>query len=348
MAWKGNPNNLVPNFVQQPKVEQSEKTVVINRAEETRRDTDKQKDFTIGLMDIDTVILNQLEKFQLMVVDNGQNIKVPTYYANPERWKSIQKDGCFRDYNGKIVLPCMVFKRISSEKDQALMAFNRFLNYTVIKKYSEKNRYTPFSVLIGQNVPVNDVYDVKIPDHVILTYQFIIWAEKNEQINKLVERLNFESEDYWGEANGLRFRTELPNFNHTIELSVEQDRMVKTEFELRVHGYLLPDIIQTMQGRKNTTQKRFTPKKVIMGAETVATNFDWSDQDQNREKWRNQNYPNLQKDVPIPAPPVVLRDTITINENLPVGVVPIPIPIQPTSNWDTEAAYWETVQDNWE
>lgn len=308
MAWKGNLSNPVPNFTQQPKVEQSEKLDVINRAEQIRRDTDTQKDFTVSLMDVDTAIMKQIEKFQLTIVDNGSQVKVPVYYASPEKWKSIQKDGFIRDYNGKMILPAIVFKRVNSEKDSALMAFNRYLNYPVLRRYSEKNRYTPFNILIGKNVPINDVYDIRMPDHMVFTYHFIIWAEYNEQVNKLVERLNFEAEDYWGELKGLRFRTQIPSFSHTIELQVDQDRMVKTEFDLIVHGYLLPDIITTFQGTKNTTQKRFTPKKVVVGTEVVLSNANLNTLNKDREKWRNQNYPNLSADEIIPSPPMSIED----------------------------------------
>src|SRR3954471_6563994 len=103
MAWTGDPNNKVPNFIQFDSVEKSEAKKSVNRAEELRRDTDTQKDIVIGIETIDTAILRQIEKFQLTVPDNGSTIKVPTYYASPEKWKSIQKDGYMRDYQGKII-----------------------------------------------------------------------------------------------------------------------------------------------------------------------------------------------------------------------------------------------------
>ena len=216
-----------------------------------------------------------------------------------------------RDYNGKLLLPAIVLQRTTSDKDPSLLMFNRYLKYPVMKMYSEKNRYTPFNVLIGKNVPVNEVFDVVMPDHMVFTYHFIIWTEYVEQMNTLVERLNFETDDYWGDAKGYRFRTNIESFSHTIELQVDQDRMVKTEFDLVVHGYLLPDANYGLDGRKPTTQKWLTPKKIVMGQEVVATDFDLASMDENREKWRKQEYPNLQKDVVIPPPPVVVETNDT-------------------------------------
>ena len=201
------------------------------------------------------------------------------------------------------------------------MTFNRYLNYPVMTMYSSKNRYTPFNILIGKNVPINDVYDVLMPDHMIFTYHFIIWTEYVEQMNTVVERINFETEDYWGDLKGLRFRTRVDSFSHTIELQVDQDRMVKTEFDLMVYGYLLPDRNYSLGDNKPTTQKRFTPKKVVMGVEAVSADFDWSDLDGNREKWRSQKYPNLPADTIIPSPPVTF--TYVDSATIKIGTFPL-------------------------
>ncbi len=321
MAWKGDPNNKVPNVgnadsdignaIAQESPVLSEKKVEVNRADETRRDTDKQKDNTVRLIDIDTAIMKHLEKIQLTVVDDGNLIKVPMFYASPEKWKSIQKDGIMRDYNGMIILPALVFQRVNSEKDAAMMMFNRYLTYSVMKRYSEKNRYSAFNILVGETAPTNEVYDVTMPDHMTFTYHFIIWTEYVEQMNALVERINFETEDYWGELRGLRFRTRIDSFSHTIELQVDQDRIVKTEFDLIVHGYLLPDLIYKMKQTQATNRKWMTPKKIVMGTEVTAKDINGLILGENDEKWRNWKYPNLPKSAIIPAPPVVEPTALT-------------------------------------
>ena len=170
---------------------------------------------------------------------------------------------------------------------------------------------------MGKNTPVHEVYDVVMPDHMVFTYHFIIWTEYVEQMNTIVERINFETDDYWGDLRGLRFRTKIDSFSHTIELQVDQDRMVKTEFDLLVNGYLLPDVIDKFQGKKNTTQKFFTPKKVVLGTEVVATSFDLEKLDENREKWRSQKYPNLPAGEVIVPPPIVVENLLNTSGSIP-------------------------------
>lgn len=308
MAWRGNSENPVPNFVQEAKI-LNEKKIVANRADNIRRDTDKQKNVSIKLMDIDSAILKHIERLQLRVIDEGNEINVPVHYSSPEKWKSIQKDGFMRDYNGMIILPAIAFSRLTSDKDPSMMMFNRYLKYSVLKTYSQKNRYTPFNLLIGQNVPVKEIYNVVMPDHMIFTYKFIIWTEYVEQMNYVVERMNFESDDYWGDLRGLRFRTNVESFQHSIEIQTDQDRLVKTEFDLKVYGYLLPEKNYGLDGNKSTTTKLFAPKKIIMGEKLVGTDFSFDKFEKDvREKWRNQNYPNLPADELILQPPIVFNE----------------------------------------
>ena len=316
MAWTGDKSNPVPNIgnvkgdlsqeIAQQSSNLSEKKTDVNRAYQKRRDTDNQKDNTVSILDIDTAIMKQLEKFQMTVTDEGNQIKVPFYFASPEKWKSIQRDGVIRDYNGKMILPAVVIERTSSEKDEQMMMFNRYLNYPVMRQHSEKNRYTKFSILIGQNAPVNEVYDIIMPKHMVFTYHFILWTEYIEQMNSLVEKFSFNTDDYWGDLRGLRFRTKIQSISHAVELQVDTDRLVKSELDLVINGYILPDVMDKVAGKQMTAEKFFTPKKLIMGQETVMTEFNpVAPLPENAEKWRNQNYPNLQKDVPIIPPPTV-------------------------------------------
>lgn len=341
MAWQGSKNNPVPNIgnvkggISQKIAEDSpvltEKIYDVNRAHQVRRDTDNQKDFTIGLEDIDTAVMRQIEKLQLTITDDGNRTKVPSFYASPEKWKSIQVDGVIRDYNGKLILPAIVLQRVNSDKDETMAMFYRYLTYPVIRTNSPKNRYTKFSILAGKNAPVYEIYDVVMPKHMVFTYHFIIWTEYIEQMNELVERFNFETDDYWGDVRGLRFRTKIQSFSHTVELQVDQDRIVKTEFDLILNGYLLPDIIDKMRGREETTRKWFTPKKIIFSSEIVNTVFNPNELGDNSEKWRSQSYPNLPNEEKLLSPPVSFAQKRDIMDNITGNGIKPPIVI-PSAN----------------
>lgn len=319
-TWKGNIKNPAPNSVQEP-IDRSEKIISDNRAEQVRRDTDNQKNFTISLYDIDETILTHLQNMDLQVEDVGKRVKVPIFFGSPERWTSAQRDGYIRDKQGKLILPAIILKRTSSESDSTLQFFNRYLNTPVMKMYSQKNQYTKFSLLAGQNAPVNEVYNVVVPNHMILTYHFIMWTEKVEQMNDLVSAIQFNTRDYWGSKRGFKFRTRVDTYSHAVEIQTGEDRVVKTEFDVVTHGYILPDSMTKLDKHEMTTKKMFTPKKIVMGAEVVNTGFDMDNLNSNREKWRNPNYPNLQADVQIPPPPVRVISGISDASDITTQIV---------------------------
>lgn len=298
-SWKGNPSNPVPNPVQES-VARSEKRTEQNRSIPVRRDTDKQKDQKITLMDVDQVIFDHLASLQISVVDEGKAVKVPIFYGSPEKWVAARRHGYIRDRQGKIQLPAMIFRRTSSENDDDVEIFNRYVRYPVVQKNSHKNKYTPFSLLTSQNAPVNEVFHITMADHMVFTYSFIVWTEYHEQMNPIIEKIKFNTKDYWGSPRGFRFRVRAEGFTHSTELNSDDDRIVRTEFNLVTNGYILPESYQLLDRQYPTTEKLFTPKKIIMGTEVVATDFDLQNLSKNGEKWRSQQYPNLKKgDEPV-------------------------------------------------
>ena len=326
--WKGDIKNFAPNSVKES-IERSEKFITNNdpaafisndRAEQVRRDTDSQKNFTITLYDIDETILTQLQQLQIQVTDVGKRVAVPIFFGPPERWVSAQRDGFMRDKQGKIILPCMILKRSNSENDSSLMFFNRYLDTPAMKLYSEKNKYTQFNALTGQNAPVNEVYNVVVPKHMILSYHCIVWTAYVEQMNEVMQTIVFNTQDYWGSKNGFRFRVQVDGgYAHNVEISAGDERMVRTEFDLTTHGYILPDTATYLERHKMTTQKRMTPKKFIIGMEVVKTEFNLSQEASNAEKWHNPNYPNLRYDTIIPPPGVSVDTNIQDSSFLPTG-----------------------------
>ena len=301
MAW--GPNNIsnpdnAPNPINNSN--QSEVKQNYNRAHAVRRDTDKEKNFTVTLLDIDTAIIDMLGKtLNLQVLDNGELVKVPVIYGNPERWFAVKKYGHIRDNQGKILLPAMMIRRKNVENNKDLATFNRYLHYQTVMNYSEKNKYDRFDLLTGgifKSKPTRQIYSVTLPNHVNISYECIIWTDYVDQNNKLLEQINFASKDYWGDRERLKFRARIDSYSTEQELNDGEDRNVKTTFDLNVNAYLLNEsIVESMSGIKNTTQKLFTVRKIKVDAESVATinNGNITYQDTTKLKDKNTDYNRL-------------------------------------------------------
>lgn len=238
-----------------------------NRAYNIRRDNDGAKDLSIKLIDIDGAILSHMDTaISPAIVDSGRLVKVPINYASPERWKAIRKDGAIRDKNGKIQTPAIAFRRSTVQRNDSLLTLNRYLQYPVMKKFSEKNKYDKFSVMNGFS-PKKEIYSVAMPDHVIINYEFIIWTELVEQCNSIVEAINFATEDYWGDKKRFKFRTSISDYNFETATEAGQDRVVRATFSLMCYAYLLPN--GKFEGYKSTVQKAFTLRKVVFSSEEL-------------------------------------------------------------------------------
>ena len=242
------------------------------RENQRTRKNDDTKDFTVGLKDIDTAIVYYFQNvIKPSVQQNGIRVPVPFIYGSPERWASIQKDGYYRDKDGKMQAPLIMFKRDSVEKNRSLgnkMDANNPIHFGVFeKKYSNKNVYDAFGILTNR-VPVREFYGVIIPDYVNLVYSCTIFTEYVEQMNKIVESINFASDSYWGDPERFQFRAAIDNYTTSTELVEGSDRVVKTTFQIKLAGYIVSDAINTSVANP---RKYFSKAAVTFNIETAGS-----------------------------------------------------------------------------
>jgi hypothetical protein len=253
----GNPNTAVPPLN--------------DRATKISWKGDNVKPFSISIKDIDEAVLYYLQNIiKPFVIQNGQRIEVPIIYGSPERWKSVQKDGYYKDKNGAIMLPLMIFKRDSIEKVRNIgnkLDANFPNNFEVFeKKYTSRNAYDNFSTL-NDIKPQKEYYAVVIPDYVNITYSCIVSTYYVEQLNKIVEAVNYASDAYWGDPERYKFRVKIDTINTPTELTQDSIRLVKANFNMVLNGQVVPDLIQKDLSAIN---KFFNKTKTIFSIETVS------------------------------------------------------------------------------
>ena len=263
----GNPN-IPSEFNQFTSGDQS--GIDFNRSEQMSFKDDTTKQFTVGLQDIDESIMFYFQNvIRPTVIQNGVRLAVPIIYGTPERWKSVQRDGYYKDKNGAIMSPLIMFKRDTIDKNRSLsnkLDANSPHLYTSLKKiYNGKNSYSNFSVLTNR-IPVEQFIVNVVPDYVTLTYSCTIQTYYNEQLNKIIEAVNYASDSYWGDPERFKFKTTIDSYSTAIEISDSSNRIVKGTFTLKLSGYIVPDTIQ----KELTAIKKYNSKaQVIIMTETV-------------------------------------------------------------------------------
>ena len=261
-AQRGNPNDASEGGQFNP---ENQANIPFNRSTKMSFKGDTVKPFSIGIKDIDESIMYYFDNvIRPYVVQNGERIAVPIIYGSPERWKSIQKDAYYRDKKGAIMMPIIMFKRTSIEKNRTLsrkLDANSPNLYTFWQKsYNNKNFYSNFN-LLNNKVPTKQYIANVVPDYVNLTYSFVVWTQYVQQMNTVVEQFLNQHNRYWGDNTSYRFLCKVDgSVNDATTLEVGGERLVKSEFTVELNGYLIPETISNI-----VDNKKFNAKKVREG-----------------------------------------------------------------------------------
>ena len=216
-----------------------------NRAKQISvKDDTKNKTISIGLKDIDSSIMYYLENvIKPTVTQNDRQISVPIIYGSPERWKSMQADGFYRDKNGKTIVPLVMFKRDSFTKNNTLgnkLDGNRVQNVQYFEtQYSKRNVYDNFNLLRDQKPQKEYILGI-IPDYIDITYSLSIFTDYVEQANEITEAIEFAARSYWGDPERFMFRADIQTFNTPVLLENGSDRANRTTMNVLVNGYIIP------------------------------------------------------------------------------------------------------------
>jgi len=261
---RGNPNQASnPN--------ENETGITFNRSEKKSFRGDNTKPFSIGIQDLDEAVFYYFENIiQPFVYQNGQRRNVPIIYASPERWKSYRRDGYYRDKGGAVMLPIITIKRDTLTKDRSvankLDSNQPNLYGSFQKSFNSKNSYSNFAAL-NNKIPSKEFHTVAVPDYVTLEYSCLIQTYYMEQLNKIIEAIEYASDSYWGNPERFKFRAFIDNFTTATELTQGKDRLVKADFNIRLRGYIIPDVLQK---DLNSIKKVNSKSKIIIQMESTS------------------------------------------------------------------------------
>jgi len=259
----GNPNSV---FSEPYKPGQPQ----FNRANEISQDKDTARNVSVGIKDIDEAIQFYFDNtLKLSVIQNNTRLKVPVIYGSPERWKSVQADGFYRDSQGKIQCPLIIYRRDSIESNRDLgnkLDGNKVNNLILVKKqFSRRNVYDNFNVLTNR-APEIEYIAAFPPDYVTITYSCIVFTNFVEQMDKLIEAINFASNSYWGDPSKFQFRTRIDSFSNQIILEQGSDRTIKSTFDMVLNGYIIPDSVNRELASIN---RAFNNTQILFGLEVA-------------------------------------------------------------------------------
>jgi hypothetical protein len=241
-----------------------------NRGKDLSFKDNKIKDISIGLEDIDGAIQYYFDNIiKPNVIQNGNRVAVPVIFGDAEKWKSVQNDGFYRDKDGKIMAPLIMYKRTNVEKNRTLgnkLDSNQAHLFNVFEtRYNAKNFYDKFDVLTNRK-PSKQYYVSVVPDYVTVTYECVLFTNFVEQNNSLIEAIEYASDSYWGDFRRWHFRTRIDTFAVTNVVEQGNDRAARTTFTMTLNGYLIPDTVNKQLANEDLL---YSPAQVVFGLETT-------------------------------------------------------------------------------
>lgn len=242
-----------------------------NRAFEVAFTGEDTKKFSIGIKDHSEAIQYYFDEIlKLEVYQNNNKVLVPVIYGTPEKWKSIQRDGYYRDNASKIMPPLIMYRKESLVQNRTLgnkLDGNKASNVQLFEKaFTRRNVYDNFYILQNQK-PQKEYVVVVTPDYVTITYRCGIWTNFVEQMDKLIEALNFASNSYWGDPSRFQFLAKIETFNDIQTYEQGEDRLVRTEFNLTLNGYLIPDSLNAYLAQLQS--RTYNLCKIVFNTESV-------------------------------------------------------------------------------
>ena len=246
----------------------------VNRGDQISFADDSVKPFSIGIQDIDEAVFYYFQNvIKPFVLQNEERIEVPIIYGSPEKWASFQKFGYFRDSQGRIMMPILMFKKDSINKVRSVankLDANNQNNVSIARKsYSNKNAYDNFSAL-NNVIPQKVNYAVVIPDYITVTYSCAINTYYMDQLNKIVEAIEYASDSYWGDPSRFQFKAMIDSFTIKNELADKEERTVSSTFSIKMNGYIIPDVPQ----KDMTALKKIPDVVKITVTEQITNNIN--------------------------------------------------------------------------
>ena len=242
-----------------------------NRAYQISAKNDNVRDYKIGIQDFDEAIFYYFNNvINPTVIQNNTKIKVPVLAGTPENWKAVQTDGYYRDSNGKLLAPLIMIKRKSVTQNRGLgnkLDGNVVKNLQLFqKKYSKRNVYSNFATLNNRNPETEYIASIT-PDYVTVEYDCVVWTYFIEQMNGLVESINFASRTYWGDPTKFQFYSSIETFDESLTYEVGEDRAVKNTFSITLNGYIIPDSVNKDLAAMNRV---YGVSQIVFGLETTS------------------------------------------------------------------------------
>lgn len=193
--------------------------------------------------------INNIIKPSITIYD-GSQYQVPVIFNGAERWVQVRRRTHLIDEQGNVVYPIISLSRTSIKLGEQLL-LNRKWTFGYGDMIQVANRYSrqrPFRTRdgFGNIRKKTEYYRIGLPIYVQGSYEFQIYTDTMQSMNKLIESFILYANRWWI-YDDYRVKINITDFSNTIELDVGSERLIKTSFTANFACTILPETYQPIQ-----------------------------------------------------------------------------------------------------
>lgn len=201
---------------------------------------------------IDETVVNYINNIikPSVTIYDGSQYQVPVIFNGAERWVQVRRRTHLVDEQGNVVYPIISLSRTSIKLGEELL-LNRKWTFgygdmiQVANKYSKQRPFRSNDGF-GNIRKKTEYYRIGLPLYVQGSYQFQIYTDTMQSMNKLIESFILYANRWWI-YDQYRVKINITDFSNTIELEASSERLVKTSFTANFACTILPETYQPIQ-----------------------------------------------------------------------------------------------------
>lgn len=215
--------------------------VAEERVRELLDDTDAKTVFlpeAIGIIDLDTAILNLVNEGNLSFVSDSRKERVPAFLFGAEKWTEFAKTWQYTDEDKNLIFPIITIRKTETKfgsrlgDNRAFISNQRAYEYTRVPIKDKNNG------IIGY-----EIYKIPNPTPIDITYEIRMFSDFSRDINKFDEKFmrQFQDRQLYLNVKGHYMPIFLTSTSDENESDLEKTNYLIRIYTITLRGFIIDE-----------------------------------------------------------------------------------------------------------
>jgi len=211
------------------------------RVRELLDDTDPKTVFlpeSIGIVDLDTEIVNVLNNGKLSVTSDSRKEKVPAYLFGAEKWSEFAKTWQYTDEDKNLIFPIITIRKTETKFGSRLGENRSFISNQKAYEYTRVPVKDKNNGIIGY-----EIYKIPNPTPIDITYEIRMFSDFSRDINKFDEKVlrQFQDRQLYLNVKGHYMPLFLVGNSEEHETDLEKTNYLVKIYNVTLRGFIIDE-----------------------------------------------------------------------------------------------------------